>query len=157
LGQQVCTPCLSTIGSLRTLAYSFLTDLYVAFISRAIPARLVDFPKVEKGAELVLRWVEQYFASPKFSTPAPQSPSQSKSNSFPMPNDSPSRRQNALSISDALRGASPVVCTERMPIVLQHDGHSRTIVGYEKCKDGSVNLLVFDPSQSAVSLIDLSD
>jgi len=33
-----------------------------------------------------------------------------------------------------------------MPLVLQHAGHSRTIVGYEIAKDGSTTLLAFDPS-----------
>jgi hypothetical protein len=29
---------------------------------------------------------------------------------------------------------------------LQHQGHSRTIIGYEVKRDGSVNLLILDPS-----------
>jgi uncharacterized membrane protein YgcG len=32
------------------------------------------------------------------------------------------------------------------PLYLQHQGHSRTIVGYEIKHDGSVNLLILDPS-----------
>jgi hypothetical protein len=32
------------------------------------------------------------------------------------------------------------------PLYLQHQGHSRTIVGYEVKRDGSVNLLILDPS-----------
>jgi hypothetical protein len=43
-------------------------------------------------------------------------------------------------------GATPVVVTDRMPLVLQYQGHSRTIVGYEIAKDGATNLLAFDPS-----------
>ncbi|KAG8234327.1 hypothetical protein J437_LFUL013067 [Ladona fulva] len=34
------------------------------------------------------------------------------------------------------------------PLYLQHQGHSRTIVGVEQLKDGSIYLLVFDPSHS---------
>jgi hypothetical protein len=34
-----------------------------------------------------------------------------------------------------------------MPLILQHAGHSRTIIGYEVSKKGIVNLLVFDPSK----------
>ena len=51
------------------------------------------------------------------------------------------------SLDDALRGAAPVVGTDRMPLILQHAGHSRTIVGYEVDRKGRVNLLTFDPSR----------
>lgn len=33
-----------------------------------------------------------------------------------------------------------------MPLILQHAGHSRTVVGFEKYQNG-VNLLIFDPSK----------
>ncbi|KAK2156128.1 hypothetical protein LSH36_221g04031 [Paralvinella palmiformis] len=32
------------------------------------------------------------------------------------------------------------------PLYLQHQGHSRTIIGLEQTKDGSLRLLLFDPS-----------
>jgi hypothetical protein len=38
-----------------------------------------------------------------------------------------------------------VVGTNKAPIYLQHSGHSMTIVGLEKWRDGSSSLLVFDP------------
>lgn len=38
-----------------------------------------------------------------------------------------------------------VRCTTLPPIYFQHAGHSMTIVGIEKQRDGGVNLLVFDP------------
>ncbi len=50
-------------------------------------------------------------------------------------------------VGDALRGASPVKVTDRMPLILQHQGHSRTIVGYEIAKNGTINLLTFDPAR----------
>ncbi|KAF8777998.1 Zinc finger-containing ubiquitin peptidase 1 [Argiope bruennichi] len=34
------------------------------------------------------------------------------------------------------------------PVYLQHHGHSRTIIGLEELQDGSLQLLVFDPSHS---------
>lgn len=74
----------------------------------------------EPGVDMVLDWIISYF-SPK----------------LPM-----NTSTNAL---DALRGASPVISTEYMPIVLQHAGHSRTIIGYEVSKSGAINLLTFDP------------
>jgi len=42
--------------------------------------------------------------------------------------------------------ATPVVITDRMPLILQHQGHSRTIIGYEVAKDGGTTLLTFDPA-----------
>ena len=48
-----------------------------------------------------------------------------------------------------LNGA--VTVTERMPVVLQHAGHSRTVVGYEIQRNGECNLLVFDPSKCVIN------
>lgn len=38
-----------------------------------------------------------------------------------------------------------IVSTTKPPIYLQHSGHSMTIIGLERWKDGSASLLVFDP------------
>jgi Peptidase family C78 len=53
-------------------------------------------------------------------------------------------------IHDALRDASPVIDTGRMPLILQDHRHSRTIIGYEVSRDGTVNLLMFDPALSVL-------
>lgn len=50
------------------------------------------------------------------------------------------------SVQERWRGATPVVITDRMPLIFQHQGHSRTIVGYEIARDGTTILLAFDPS-----------
>jgi hypothetical protein len=50
------------------------------------------------------------------------------------------------SVQDRWRAATPVVISDRMPLILQHQGHSRTIIGYEITKDGSTTLLTFDPA-----------
>ena len=42
---------------------------------------------------------------------------------------------------------SPVTSTNKIPLILQHNGHSRTIVGYEVDGHGVTNLLTFDPAQ----------
>ncbi|XP_043295424.1 zinc finger-containing ubiquitin peptidase 1 isoform X3 [Cervus elaphus] len=42
-------------------------------------------------------------------------------------------------------GSPKVVCTSKPPIYLQHQGHSRTIVGIEERKNRTLCLLVFDP------------
>ena len=55
-------------------------------------------------------------------------------------------QEQSTSVQERWRGASPVVISTRMPLILQHPGHSRTIVGYEIAKDGSTILLAFDPS-----------
>ena len=55
--------------------------------------------------------------------------------------------KDSQNLNEVLRGASPVTITSKMPIILQHQGHSRTIIGYEKCDNGAINLLEFDPSK----------
>ncbi|THH10282.1 hypothetical protein EW145_g1427 [Phellinidium pouzarii] len=110
-------------------------ELYVAFLSRGIPSRLVDFPRVASSADAVLQWVERYFTSPF------------------QHNAQAMRARVKATVDEALRGASPVVVTDRMPLVLQHAGHSRTIVGYERLKNGTINLLCFDPSRRPSSQI----
>ena len=72
------------------------------------------------GVQPLTGWTVNYF------TPQPASSSSSK-NAF-----------------DALKGSNAVVSTEKMPFILQHEGHSRLIVGYEIDKLGKVNLLTFD-------------
>ncbi|XP_062835735.1 zinc finger-containing ubiquitin peptidase 1 isoform X2 [Anolis carolinensis] len=41
--------------------------------------------------------------------------------------------------------SAKVVCSSRPPIYLQHQGHSRTIIGIEERKNKSLCLLIFDP------------
>lgn len=43
------------------------------------------------------------------------------------------------------------------PLYLQHQGHSRTIMGVEVHRDGSVILLVLDPSHSPQQMAQFSD
>ena len=103
-------------------------ELHVAFLTRGIPSRLVEFPDVTSDGAKVLKWIEEYFSSEAH-----------EGRHF--------RGHVQKTVDEVLRGASPVVVTDRMPIILQHQGHSRTIVGYERRKDGSVNLICFDPSR----------
>ncbi|OBZ75662.1 hypothetical protein A0H81_04470 [Grifola frondosa] len=51
---------------------------------------------------------------------------------------------------EALRGAQPVIMTDKMPLILQYDGHQQTIVGCEQSRNGMINLLTFDPSRYAI-------
>lgn len=43
------------------------------------------------------------------------------------------------------------------PLILQHQGHSRTIIGVEEEGDGVINLMVLDPSWSTEKLYQLED
>ena len=81
-------------------------------------------PFVDSAAEKVVQWVKVYF--------------------------SPSHG-GTRTVNDVLNGA--VTVTERMPVVLQHAGHSRTVVGYEVQGNGECNLLVFDPSKCVRSTV----
>lgn len=89
-------------------------------------ARLVDFEldKHASGVDALVKWITNYFA------PAVQ------------PHGD---------VNQVLMGASPIVVTDKLPLVLQHSGHSRTVVGFEQRRDG-VHLLIFDPSKCAKSL-----
>ncbi|CDO70753.1 hypothetical protein BN946_scf184798.g68 [Trametes cinnabarina] len=97
-------------------------DIYVAFTYRGIPAQLVDFSDLRGGVEPLLQWIYNYFAA---GDPQPKS----------------------TTVGEALRGAQAVTVTDKLPIILQHQGHSRTIVGCERVKNGAINLLTFDPSR----------
>ncbi|KAL1730260.1 peptidase family C78-domain-containing protein [Schizophyllum commune] len=89
-------------------------DLWVAFACRGIPAELVDFNlKNQPNADPVIRWIMQYFDPPNQPIPAP------------------------TDVNTALMNSSPIVSTDKMPIILQYNGHSQTIVGYEQMRDGS--------------------
>ncbi|KAF9072965.1 peptidase family C78-domain-containing protein [Rhodocollybia butyracea] len=102
------------------------SDLCVAFLSRGIPAELVDFEIKDSNKSLtpLTNWIVQYF-------------------------DKHSKKLNHTSttVTGALLGASPVHCAPCMPLILQNDGHSCMVIGYELTKSGTVNLLVFDPSR----------
>jgi hypothetical protein len=84
---------------------------------------LIKILNLIADAKPLIDWVKNYFS------PSGEKPSTGRT------------------ISDALMGASPVTCTDKMPLILQHKGHSVTIVGYEVMKNGTTNLLVFDPSK----------
>ncbi|XP_062953331.1 zinc finger-containing ubiquitin peptidase 1 isoform X3 [Cynocephalus volans] len=47
--------------------------------------------------------------------------------------------------SSEREGSPKVVCTSKPPLYLQHQGHSRTVVGIEERKNRTLCLLIFDP------------
>ncbi|KAI0374736.1 DUF1671-domain-containing protein [Pilatotrama ljubarskyi] len=96
-------------------------DLYVAFTYRGIPAQLVDFNDLRGGVEPLMQWIYNYFSGGD-------------------------PRANSATVGEALRGARAVNVTDKLPIILQYQGHSQTIVGCERVKNGAIKLLTFDPS-----------
>ncbi|KAJ6488636.1 peptidase family C78-domain-containing protein [Mycena vitilis] len=118
------------LGSKKWIGTS---DIQVAFTSRGIPSKLVDFDlkKNARGAQLLTDWVVEYFSQAHGAVDT----------------NNVVQNRRPKTINDVLIGATPVVVTSRMPLILQHAGHSRTIVGYEVSKTGLINLLVFDPSK----------
>ncbi|KZV60905.1 DUF1671-domain-containing protein [Peniophora sp. CONT] len=92
-------------------------ELHVAFSYLGIPSRLADFALPRTNTKPLLDWIREYF-----------DPAQPGTSANPW------------------KGARAVIPSDKMPLVLQHDGHSRTVVGYEITKNGQTNLLVFDPA-----------
>lgn len=80
------------------------------------------------------RWVRNYFRDGQAGSP-------SKVGSSP--------RQASTLAFDTLMSSkgSSVQQTELLPLYLQHQGHSRTIVGMETSKSGETHLLLFDPGR----------
>ncbi|KAF7778891.1 hypothetical protein Agabi119p4_3236 [Agaricus bisporus var. burnettii] len=100
-------------------------EIYVALSFRGIPAELLDFDGFrdkEDCAAAVIRWMVKYFDS-----------------EYSDAQDTPS-----TSINDTLGKTTPVIASQLMPVILQHRGHSRLIVGYQQETDGSISLLTFD-------------
>ncbi|KAF7796876.1 hypothetical protein EIP86_008061 [Pleurotus ostreatoroseus] len=110
----------SVEGLQRWLESAWKADIYAAMTSRGIPVNLVDFDFAKGGSSPLIKWILEYFTQ-----------------------DPPKQ----ATVNDALRSASPIVVTERLPIILQHEGHSRTVVGYERLDKGPINLFMFDPSK----------
>ncbi|KAG9226060.1 hypothetical protein CCMSSC00406_0008722 [Pleurotus cornucopiae] len=102
------------------------SDLWVAFTYRRIPAELVEFKLESSGVQPLIDWIVAYFSSSSLSQ---------------------MKDFNARKYIKGVPQGEAIRITERMPIILQHQGHSRTIVGYEVTKKGEVNLLTFDPSR----------
>ena len=92
---------------------------------------VIDFPKANGSDGMhtaLVKWVCAYF---DVDPPAQDTPS----------NDT------AFSKLMQSKGSPIRIAEDRYPLYLQHQGHSRTIVGVEVTKSGQLNLLLFDPGQ----------
>ncbi|EGG02582.1 uncharacterized protein MELLADRAFT_110040 [Melampsora larici-populina 98AG31] len=110
------------------------TEAYVAFTSLRIRARVIDFPNPTgpKGTHLGLtNWVRG----------AHQSLQSSYFNGTSVSSNTPAN-------GSASGHVSSIINTDKMPLYLQHAGHSRTIVGFETDTQGNENLLIFDPAKA---------
>ncbi|KIP09247.1 hypothetical protein PHLGIDRAFT_126409 [Phlebiopsis gigantea 11061_1 CR5-6] len=136
------TKWIGTAGKyLSGTCFNFTTDIQQSYMLPSLlavsPGRLrsaaerqavlqqfnVPHLSIYPGTDALLRWIVDYFTQ-----------------------DAPKQGN----INDALRAASPVVITDKMPIVLQHAGHSRTVIGYER-HQGKITLLMFDPGRRVPS------
>ncbi|OCF39183.1 hypothetical protein I317_07043 [Kwoniella heveanensis CBS 569] len=113
------------------------SDLYAMFTYKRIPCELYDFPKPKdtqdgsRTAHIALQqWVKAYFG--------PSEPHQQRSAFDVMMHTT----------DDGLGRGEAVRVSNKFPLILQHSGHSRTIVGYEENARGDINLLLFDPGRS---------
>ncbi|TRM57596.1 peptidase family C78-domain-containing protein [Schizophyllum amplum] len=98
-------------------------DLWVALAYKGIPAELVDFNlERQPNADIVVQWIMDYFE--------------------------PKRQAAPTDVNSALMSSSPITSTDKMPLILQYNGHSQAIIGFEQLKDGSVNLLTLDPGRT---------
>ncbi|WVQ67080.1 uncharacterized protein L199_005274 [Kwoniella botswanensis] len=117
------------------------SDLYAMFTYKGIPCELYDFPKPKdtkdgsRTAHIALqRWVKAYF---------------SDGNEHQFNGDSRSAFDVLMRTQDGGVGRGEVIRTsKKFPLILQHSGHSRTIIGYEENSRGDINLLLFDPGRS---------
>nr|XP_019010235.1 uncharacterized protein I206_04703 [Kwoniella pini CBS 10737]OCF49016.1 hypothetical protein I206_04703 [Kwoniella pini CBS 10737] len=114
------------------------SEMYAMFSYQGIPCGIYDFPKPVnlKGkrrlAHIALRdWVVSYFPR-HVDTKHPQS-------AFDV----------MMRTAENGAGRGEVVrISNKFPLILQHSGHSRTIIGYEENSRGDINLLLFDPARS---------
>ncbi|KAM0747168.1 DUF1671-domain-containing protein [Meredithblackwellia eburnea MCA 4105] len=111
------------------------TEVYTLLTWMGIRAKVIDFPKVKNGGSkntihmALVKWIVEYFDDPASSSSTSKRPA-----------------NDAMELLMASNGV-PVQVTKKQPLYLQHQGHSRTVVGIEKGKSGDW-LLVFDPGYS---------
>ncbi|WVO12504.1 hypothetical protein L204_100104 [Cryptococcus depauperatus] len=115
------------------------SDLYAMFTYKGIPCRIFDFPKAPKHGKgrpaytRLQQWVRSYFND---AAPVTEQGQEQLTCDVMMRSG-----DNDLSRSGDVR------VFNKFPLILQHSGHSRTIVGYEENVKGDVSILVYDPGR----------
>lgn len=97
-------------------------------------ATVVDFPKSSGSRSTQQALTEWVFAHFQVALPG-----------------SDGRQTNAFDRLMTSKGSCIRIARDKMPLYLQHQGHSRTIVGVEVTKAQEVNLLLFDPGRCDLS------
>lgn len=116
-----------------------------------------DFPKSNKTnssarhpSQVLIDWVKRYFVSLEDREQCADEKDEEPANHHSTPLNSDGDRSafdvlmrpetNGAGLGEVVRQ------TKKLPLILQHSGHSRTIVGYEETSRGT-NLLLFDPGR----------
>ncbi|KDE06275.1 hypothetical protein MVLG_03434 [Microbotryum lychnidis-dioicae p1A1 Lamole] len=112
------------------------TEMYTALTALSIRCQIVDFPKLpraQNGADSsLIRWIVAYFAG----TLEASYVSVSNSNG-----------DIRLRASSSFPSSILPIMSAKQPLYLQHQGHSRTVVGIEYGEQGEGYLLMFDPAR----------
>ncbi|GAA6009831.1 hypothetical protein JCM11491_000831 [Sporobolomyces phaffii] len=160
----------SWIGT--TEVFTALTSIGIRQVDQPLLlTRIVDFPKIKKGQEqtgtrtdgthqTLIKWIISYFSTPSrpVERAAASDSAGTASSSATILNDGPPEPKNAFTtlLSSAHRSSAILtVSPNKQPLYLQHQGHSRTIVGVERMKTkrgcaagaGEEWLLIFDPGK----------
>ncbi|KAF9165414.1 hypothetical protein DFQ26_000159 [Actinomortierella ambigua] len=123
------------------------TEAWTVLTSLGVRAQILDFHQPtgpNHTHPALFQAVLQYFQSSSDVELRPPSSSSSSSSSY---NSNRSGSSHAGQGLGGGRRTAAVVQTRKPPLYLQHQGHSRTIVGIEVVRPGVYTLLVFDPSR----------
>ncbi|KAK4048925.1 hypothetical protein OIV83_004481 [Microbotryomycetes sp. JL201] len=123
------------------------TEAYVALTWLGFRVQIYDFPK-EKGSAGTNDALVASFCVLLFDTRVPDDHrSQHWVVKYFSDESASKKSKNALSALMTSSGQA-VRMTKKEPLYLQHQGHSRTVVGVDVAKDGQGWLLLFDPGKS---------
>lgn len=115
------------------------TEIFAVFTFLGVKVKMFDFPRATGPKEThtaLIRWVKNYFEADALE------PEEGET--------SGKKRQRDAFEKIMVTGGQSVKQTEKQPLFLQHQGHSKVIVGIELASKGrDASLLVFDPSRSA--------
>lgn len=113
------------------------TEVFTVFTFLGIKVKMFDFPRAtgpKRTHTALIRWVKHYFETDALD------PDEAEG--------SGKKRQRDAFEKIMVTGGQTVKQTEKQPLFLQHQGHSKVIVGIELGTNGKeASLLVFDPSR----------
>ncbi|KAI8981733.1 peptidase family C78-domain-containing protein [Mycotypha africana] len=112
----------------KTRKWIGTTEVYTLLTYLGIRSTIIDFhhPGPKHLHQDLLDWIQSYFMD---------SVKEKENNHHNNNSNHPNHKKNNVYI------------TNRPPIYLQHQGHSRTVIGIEILKSGKRNLIMFDPGR----------